>query len=55
MEDIVIIKPWREQFQNYVHLKWSMCKFSIKSYKKLVEFWDQLAQILSNFAEKAPS
>ena len=33
---------------NYVPSKWSMCKFSIKSYKTLIEFWDQLAQVLSN-------
>ena len=37
---------------NYVPSKWSMCKFSIKSYETLRKFLDQLAQIGSNFAKK---
>ena len=36
-------------------LKRAMCKFSFKSYEMLIEFWNQLAQIRSNFAKKALS
>ena len=32
-----------------------MCKFSFKSYEMLIEFWNQLAQIRSNFAKKTLS
>ena len=51
MEDGVIIKS----DLHYVPSKWSMCKFSIKSCKTLMEIWDQFAQIYSNFAKKTPS
>ena len=40
---------------NYVPLKWSMCKFSIKPEETPIEFWDQLAQIRSNFAKENSS
>ena len=37
-----VTKPLREQFQ--ICITWSVCKFSIKSYKMLRGFWDQFAQ-----------
>ena len=37
---------------NYVPSRWSMCKFSIKSYETLIKFWDQFAEIRPYFAKK---